>query len=199
MWGMIERKVSTTSEARERYRKSGVVVFIFNPNQEVLLIEENTAKAETDKKKGTVGTICGTSENGENWEQTLIRELSEELGLNQEQIHDNFVIDQNNCYLGECLFVDDVLARVISVFCLNPSVITNNISAGDGEVSLVGWEKIENLIHYPLRSGVKNVLSNCEESSAFSFIQTIDASSLVELSLDNLYRLSDNIGSNNRA
>src|SRR3990167_2429566 len=155
----MEKHLSSQEEIAEKYFKVGIVVFVFNNNGEVLIVQETRSNEMTGKLSEDYGTICETSEAGEGWEDTLIRSFKEELGIDPEQ-EDRLKVDLANCFLGENIFIDGILARVVTVFWTgDPEDLL--LAEGDGEIEVVGWEKPENLLNYPLRTGVRNISQEC--------------------------------------
>ncbi len=164
---MVERfRLTPEDEVRKKYRKTGVVVFVFNEEDNVLLLRENTSNVTTEKEAGKYGVLCETSFEGERWEETVIRAFREELGMEERNISEILRVDPKNCFLGEKLFVPEVLARTCAV---NWGGRADRIFEfrGDGEVEIVGWEKLGDLMTYPLRTGVENVLKQCLEEGVF--------------------------------
>lgn len=157
---MIERRITPSGEIKERYLKVGVVAFILNEKGEVLVVRENFGGEITKKNAGEFGVLSETSQEGENWQQTLMRGLQEELGLTSDKIKDSFIFNPNYCFLGETVFVEGVLARVVVIGCRG-DIFTKGQVGNVGEVSVIGWERPEQLLSYPLRIGVRNVLERC--------------------------------------
>lgn len=158
----MEKVLSSSEEIRELYRKIGVVVFILNSKGQTLLLQEDKANPETGRSVGEFSVLCETSEDDELWQETVVRGLQEELGLRTDQIFDYFELNSEECFLGETLFVDGVLARVILTHYKGPDNLFFSLS-GDGEVNVIGWENPENLCAFNLRVGVRKVLSECLE------------------------------------
>jgi len=159
---MVERHISSPQEIKEKYQKVGVVIFVLNQNREILVVRENLSDSSTGKESGSFGVVCETSKEEEVWEETVIRGLTEELGIDFQEIPRVFKIDPESCFLGESLFVEGVLARVATVYFAGDSDKLLS-TAGGGEVSMAGWEKPENLLSYPLRIGVRKILEECLE------------------------------------
>ena len=188
---MVERKISSSQEIKEKYQKSGIVIFIMSQEGEILLVKENTANPTTGREIGNYGVICETSNENEDWETTTIRGLKEELGIDP-GIENNYLkIDPKNCFLGESLFVDGVLARVVVTRWMGDKEKISSLT-NDGEISIVGWEKPENLFSYPLRVGVKKVLEEClQEGLLKTNSQTINNNeSFLSLSVNNLKQIA---------
>jgi len=190
---MIERRLSKLDEIKERYIKHGVAVFVFNRDGEVLLVQENTPNPSTGKKSGDYSVLCETSEEGEDWSETVIRAFKEELGITPEESGKNLKIDPNFCFLGESLFVEGVLARVVAVYWTEDK---NSLlkTVGDGEIKVVGWEDVDRLNLYNLRPGVKNVLDACLNANLLLDPHSISKENLLSLSLDNLKLSVENLG-----
>ncbi|KKU12208.1 MAG: hypothetical protein UX17_C0054G0010 [Parcubacteria group bacterium GW2011_GWC2_45_7] len=181
---MAERfRLTPEDEVRRKYRKTGVVVFVFNEEDNVLLLRENTSNQATGKEAGKYGVLCETSRERERWEETVIRAFREELGMGEKNINETLRIAPKNCFLGEKLFVPGVLARTCAV---NWAGRADRIFdfRGDGEVEIVGWEKLVNLMTYPLRTGVENVLKQCLEEGVFQ--KTWTPEELVPISIGSL-------------
>lgn len=181
---MAERfRLTPKDEARRKYRKTGVVVFVFNEEERVLLLRENTSNNETKKEAGKYGVLCETSLESERWEATVIRAFKEELGMRERDIDETLRVDPKSCFLGEKLFVPGVLARTCAV---NWTGRADRVFEfyGDGEVAIVGWEKLEKLLSYPLRIGVENVLKQCLEEGVFQ--QRCSPEELVPISIGSL-------------
>lgn len=153
---MIEKTLSSELEVKQEFNKVGVVVFIYNREGKVLVLSENTGKTQTGKNAGDYSVLCETGENGEMWQHTVIRGLEEELGIPRDEQSILFEVG-NNCYLGETTFVKGVLARVV---ILHYTGSLDRFSPGMnlGEVSVVGWKNLNQLLGDPLRSGVRKVL-----------------------------------------
>ncbi len=181
---MVERRLSTDREARERYQKVGVVVFILNELGEVLVVRENSANLDTGKRVGEYGVICETSNGGETWEETVIRGLGQELGIEPDQVSTFFRVSPDESFLGESPFVDGVLARVVAIRWVGQADFTS--FSGDGEVSIVGWEKPGNLPFYRLRAGVRKILGECLEGRVLARTGSIPQENLLPLSVDSL-------------
>lgn len=182
---MVERRVSSPQEIKEKYQKAGVVVFVLNQSGEILMVRENLNDSTTGKESGTFGVVCETSDEGEDWEETVIRGLMEELGISLQETPSVFRISPDSCFLGESLFVDGVLARVATVYFTGDSDKLLS-TAGGGEVSIVGWEKPENLLSYPLRIGVRKILEECLEEGLIGRGGGVLEENLQPLSLINL-------------
>ena len=54
----------------------------------------------------------------------------------------------------------------------------------DAEIDIVGWEKLGNLMTYPLRAGVENVLKQCLEERVFQKSESLEE--LVPISIGSL-------------
>jgi len=65
---MVERKISSSQDIKEKYQKSGIVIFIMSQEGEILLVKENTANPTTGREIGNYGVICETSNENEDWE-----------------------------------------------------------------------------------------------------------------------------------
>lgn len=159
-------RLTPEDEVRRKYRKVGVVVFVFNEQENVLLLRENTSSIATGKEAGKYGVVCETSAEGERWEETTIRAFKEEVGMGEGDIDEILRVDPQNCFLGEKLFVPGVLARTCVVNWVGNAERVFEFQ-GDGEINIVGWERLGNLMTYPLRTGVENVLKQCLEDGVF--------------------------------
>lgn len=157
---MVERRITSSEEIKEKYLKVGVVVFILNKKGEVLVIRENSNSETTAKNVGEFGVLCETAQEGENWRQTLIRGLQEELDMTNDEIESCFVFNPDYCFLGESIFVEGVLARVAVVGCRDDVFLEKQVK-DDAEVSVIGWRCPEELISYSLRIGVRKILQEC--------------------------------------
>lgn len=158
----IEKKLTPSYEIKEKYKKVGVVAFVINDDGEVLVVQENSSKVSTAKEAGECGVLCETSEGDESWMETLMRGFREELGIDGQKASELLRIDSDNNFLGEGLFVEGILARVCTVSWRGPKEEALKLS-GDGEVSVVGWLRIEDLSALNLRPGVRNILNQCLE------------------------------------
>lgn len=158
----IEKKLTPNHEIKEKYKKVGVVAFVINDTREVLVMRENSSKASTAKEAGECGVLCETSEGDESWMETLMRGFREELGIDGQKVSELLKIDPDNNFLGEGLFVEGVLARVCTIGWRGSREEALKLT-GDGEVSVVGWSRIEDLSTLNLRSGVRNILNQCLE------------------------------------
>lgn len=181
---MAERfRLTPEDEVRRKYRKAGVVVFVFNGEENVLLLKENTSNDATEKEAGKYGVLCETSIEGERWEKTVIRAFREELGMEKKDINEILRVDPKSCFLGEKLFVPGVLARTCAVNWTGRADRVFEFQ-GDGEVVIVGWKKLGDLRFYPLRTGVENVLKQCLEEGVFQKSGTLEE--LVPISIGSL-------------
>lgn len=186
---MVERRLTSFQEAKEKYRKTGVVVFVLNQEGNALVVRENSEESVTGKEKGSLGVICETSQEGEGWEGTVIRGLKEELGIDSRQTS-NIKIDPEHCFLGESLFVEGVLARVAIVHWVgNDDVLLS--ASGDGEVTPVGWEKPKDLVSRPLREGVKKILQECLDEGLIEKAKGISRENFLPLSTLNLKKTEE--------
>jgi len=188
---MVERKISSSQEIKEKYQKSGIVIFIMSQEGEILLVKENTANPTTGREIGNYGVICETSRENEDWEETVIRGIKEELGIDPEIENSYLKIDPKNCFLGESLFVDGVLARVVVAKWIGDKDDISFVK-NDGEVSVVGWEKPENLLSYPLRNGVRKILGECLREGLLKEDYLNIHESLSSLSVNNLKQATQN-------
>lgn len=186
---MVERRLSSPQEIKEKYFKVGVVIFVFNQKGEVLLVRENSTELSTGKKAGDLSVICETSKEKESWEETVIRGLEEELGIDFEGEENFFQIDPEDCFLGEGVFVKGILVRVVTIHWSGEDKVLLS-AVGDGEVSVVGWEKPENLLSYPLRIGVRKVLQEClDEGLINRNIEDFSRENFLPLSISNLKQI----------
>lgn len=181
---MVERILSRDLEVAELYRKVGAVVFVFNNRGETLLLQERGKVHDTDgAKTGDFSVICETANPGEDWAANVVRGIREELG--QEALATGrFAVDPKRCFVGESVFGPGVLARVaILHYTGEPNDLLS--AEGDGEVLVVGWQKPEELLRYPLRSGVRKILAECINGGEFGEVDAADGR-LVPLSLGTL-------------
>ncbi|PJE67218.1 hypothetical protein COU95_03690 [Candidatus Shapirobacteria bacterium CG10_big_fil_rev_8_21_14_0_10_40_9] len=185
---MVERRLSSPQEIRERYQKVGVVIFVLNQEGEVLVVRERSPNLITGKESGDFGVVCETSKEGEGWEETVIRGLTEELGINPQEMEDVFRIDTERCFLGESLFVEGVLARVVVVHWKGEKEMPLSM-ADNNEVSVAGWEKPENLLSYSLRIGVRKILQECLNEGLLEKNFLVSEENLLPLSVNNLTRI----------
>ncbi|HUS60447.1 MAG TPA: NUDIX hydrolase [Nevskiaceae bacterium] len=187
---VVERRITPVEEIKEKYVRVGTVVFILNENGELLVIRENFGSKITGKNPGDFGVLCETTEEGEEWKQTLMRGLREELAVTDEEIEKCFVFNPDCCFLGESIFVEGVLVRVTVIGCRNDIFLGREVS--NNEVSIIGWEQPEKLISYPLRIGVRKILQECLdegllERNTKSFLER----KFLSLSLSNLREARD--------
>lgn len=190
---MVERRLSSLQEIKEKYQKVGVVIFVLNQKGEVLVVREESPNPITGKESGDFGVVCETSKEGEGWEETVIRGLGEELGINLQEMEDVFRIDTERCFLGESLFVEGVLARVVVVHWKGEKEMLLSM-ADNTEVSVAGWEKPENLPSYPLRIGVRKILDEClKEGLLGGSSCTVSDENFEPFSITNLKTLSEGI------
>jgi len=160
---MIEKILTPDFEVQQKYTKVGVVAFIKNTDGRVLLLQERQTKRETGKNSGDVSVLCETSEDRENWGETLMRGIKEELDIDYVYQPTLFSISKKDGYLGETIFVEGVLARVAVVHFVGPTDLF--VPGTDlGEVKVVGWEVPTKLVDHSLRVGVRNVLGECLDS-----------------------------------
>lgn len=187
---MVERQLTSSQEVKEKYRKTGVVVFVLNQEGNTLVVRENSENQVTGKEKGSFGVVCETSREEEGWESTVIRGLREELGIDSRQTT-NVKIDPEHCFLGESLFVEGVLARVAIVhWAGNDDVLLS--ASGDGEVTVVGWEKPEDLLSRPLREGVRKILQECLDEGLLEKTKGPSRKDFLPLSTFNLKSTEEN-------
>lgn len=182
---MIERRLSSDEEVREKYQKVGVVIFVSNLKGEILVVQEHLDFPETQIKPGDYSVVCEASMEGEGWEETVIRGLTEELGFGKPELEEHFKFDPETSFLGEGLFLDDVLARVIVVYYTG-DLGTLLSKTGDGEVTVVSWEQPQNLISYHLRTGVRRILSECLRDNLLENLERPSTKGLIPLTLENL-------------
>lgn len=178
----MRERLTVPPEVKDKCFKQGVVVFIFNSQQEILVVKENSSKPETKKNLGEFGVICETSLKGEDWVETTLRALKEELGIDPQGRRGLFMVNPLKVYLGESLFVDGVLAQVVVLYWrgTNEEIFQQQ---GGGEVCVVGWKRTDELLLLPLREGVRRVLINCLEQRVFNENQPV---SFVEFLSENL-------------
>lgn len=188
---MVERRLSSPQEIKEKYFKVGVVIFVFNQKGEVLLVRENLTELSTGKKSGDLSVICETSEEKESWEESVIRGLKEELGIDFREGNNFFQINPRRCFLGESVFMNGILVRVVTIHWSGEDKVLLS-AVGDGEVSVVGWEKPENLLSYPLRIGVRKVLQEClDEGLIGRNIEDFSRKNFLPLSISNLKQIRE--------
>lgn len=153
---MIENKLTPDLELQQKFAKFGVVVFVRDLEGKVLVLRENESKSVTGKNAGEYSVLCETGEVGESWGETVVRGIEEELGV-LENDQQRFFGFEKECYLGETVFVEGVLARVATVYFTGPTEkFTSGLNLG--EVTIEGWKSLEQLAGYPLRRGVQKVL-----------------------------------------
>ncbi len=181
---MIERKISSDIEIKEKYQKVGVVIFVLNKDGEILLLRENTQNTVTGKTPGEYGVVCETSQEAEDWKETVIRGFKEELGIDPE-VDDILKIDPKSSFLGETLFVEGVLARALVVYWTKEKDMIFSF-VGDGEIEIVGWKHIEDFSSYNLRTGVRNVLQSCLKHNLLQDRLHFSEENLLPLSIQNL-------------
>lgn len=183
---MVERFITPQAEVEGLYRKTGVVVFILNEHGQILLLQETGAHDTDGGQSGEFSTYCETTNPGENWPETIIRGLQEELGISPEQ-RSRFMISPNSGVLGEYKFSADVLARVtILHWAGNPDEALS--LTGDGEVAVVGWVNPEEALHYQLRPGVRKILLECLEEKHLTRQTLVAPQDLVPLSIISLHQ-----------
>lgn len=161
-----------------------MVVFIFNNRGETLLLQERGKIHDTDGAKvGDFSVVCETANPGEDWAANVVRGIKEELGF-EVLTAGQFAVDPEKCFIGESVFGPRVLARVaILHYAGEPNDLLT--AYGDGEVVVVGWRKPEELLSYPLRSGVRKILAECINGGEFGEVAAA-SDRLVPLSLGNL-------------
>src|SRR3989304_6860324 len=155
----MERKLTSQEKVAEIYRRHGVVIFIVNDCGEILTVQENEDKDTTGKRKGEIGVVCETSEKGKPWFDTVTRGLKEELGLNEVK-QKSLLSLHDNSYLGETIFIEGVLARVVVLKARRPDILLQHLRP-EGEVDGLGFRKPADLLGDNLRQGVRNVLTEC--------------------------------------
>jgi hypothetical protein len=188
---MIERRLTSDVELKDKYTKVGVVILIFDNEGKLLTIRENQNDDGAVKKAGDLGVVCETSEPGEAWQVTVLRGIKEELGLNEVDIAKSIKMDPDQNFLGECVFVDGVLARVVAFVGDNKNIVPESAESCK-EVSLVGWKSMEELLEADnLRLGVRNVLNSLIDSKQNYLATEKPTKYLVPLTLDNLKMFSE--------
>jgi isopentenyldiphosphate isomerase len=183
----MENIISSEEKIAELYRKHGVVVFIFDPDDNVLVTKEVTAQESTGKSVGDYGVLCETTEPGEFVATTVIRGIREELGVEEEQQETKFSISQENGYLGETIFIEGVLARVFLLHA-NESYNFSPSQEFSDEVEIAGGFSLNELSVLQLRSGVRNVLDDISRSGLQLHINAPD-DALVPLTRENLLQV----------
>lgn len=189
---MVERRLSSPEEIAEKYNKVGLVVFVINQDGEVLVVRENLSSENGVRKiKGEFGVPSETSEGDESWEETVLRGLEEEIG--KVPLDKFYVVNPKGSFLGESLFVEGVLARVVVLHWQgDKEEVFSKVE--DGEVSVVGWQRAENLLRNPkLRQGVRRILQECLDNGAFDGVEGIAQNELLPLSLENLRKAEEEI------
>src|SRR3990170_7169621 len=135
----MERIISSQENLR-KFEKYGTVIFIFNTKGELLTCRENSSRELTGKVKGELSVICETAESGEALEETTLRGIKEELGLDENGISNLLWLEPNTSYLGETIFIPGVLAGVVKFYCNDHALLHEiNNGRGDGEVSDICW------------------------------------------------------------
>lgn len=158
----MENTLSSQERVAELYTKHGVVVFVFDPKGNILVMREKSEGESTGKYPGDYSVVCETTEPGEFASSTVIRGIKEELGVVEEQQADIFSINPENCYLGETVFIEGVLARVFVLHSNDSHVFTPSSEFSD-EVEVVGWHTPDEISDLKLRTGVRNVLKDITE------------------------------------
>jgi hypothetical protein len=136
----------------------GAVVFILNPDGEVLTFRENETKVKTGKKAGDFSVLCETREKGEVAMINAVRGLHEELGIPYSRINELF--DLRDARIWETAFMPGVWATVSVIRCSDPAKLKNAIGTSgipDG-VDIIGWKTRKELEESSVRIGVKNIL-----------------------------------------
>src|SRR4030042_3258127 len=154
---MLERKTSSDTEISVNYKKYGVVLFIFGESGNVLVLKEKTSNPENEKLAGNLSVLCETSETGENWKDTVMRGIREELSLTDEQVSDLVQFGEDS-YLGECDFIEHMLARVVKAKCDERKLL--EVVRDNEEVEIMGFMPIDTLLDQNTRLGVRNVIAN---------------------------------------
>ena len=182
----MENIISSEERIAELYRKHGVVVFIFNPNGNVLVTQETMSRESTGKSVGDYGVLCETTEPGEFVATTVVRGVSEELGVEEIQQAAMFTFNPENCYLGETMFIEGVLARVFVLHANESYDFRPNQEFSD-EIEIAGWFNLQELSDLQLRPGVKNVLEDMSNSGLQ--LEAVTLEDPVPLTRDNLLQV----------
>ena len=150
-------KLGVTLE-REKASRFGVVVFIVDDDNRVLVIQDLTSKSTTARKEGEFSVVCETREEGEDWGLNFVRGLREELGI-KNKVNLDSIFDYQKMAVWETGFVDGVFATVAKLRCSNPDKLLE-VARGSKEVKVIGWktrEKFEGM--KPRREGVVNIMN----------------------------------------
>ncbi|MES2134659.1 MAG: NUDIX hydrolase [Patescibacteria group bacterium] len=164
----------------------GVGVFILNKEGKILIVKENKTKDITERKPNEYGVPCETvqyEENGEMFEEAVLRGLSEELGIPVERVGKLFRIDPKTCYRGEGM-ISNWYSRVFEVHFVGTAadLMTHPV---DNEVEIEGWFNPEELHQrFPLRNATKTILA----SHAPSILKPGHSKPLMSLSVLGLLR-----------
>jgi hypothetical protein len=166
---MLTNPESTWCSKELGIKKDGVMLLITDNNNNLLIIKEKTDKASTFKVKGEIGVVCETRDNPfESNNELISRGIKEELGIKKDEF--KRIFDTNTSYLGTYLFVNQVLAHVYKLKCIDPVGLEEKIrSNSDGEIDFVGWRKIDYLVKPQngdkVRLGVQNVIKSIPETT----------------------------------
>jgi hypothetical protein len=142
----------------EKYTVSGAMVFIMDPDGRVLTLQETEDKTSTGRFAVEYGVICETSDKHESPNVTLIRGISEELGIRPGSLGD--YIDFSTRIMWGSTFIDGVWATVGKFVCKDPEKLIRAIGSNgktDG-VAIIGWKTKEEFKALELREGVKNIM-----------------------------------------
>jgi len=161
---MLTNPESTWCSKELGINKDGVMLLITDKNNNLLIIKEKTDKASTFKVKGEIGVVCETRDNPfESNNELISRGIKEELGVKKDEF--NSIFDKNTVYMGTYLFLNQALAHVYKLKCIDPAQLEEKIrSNSDGEIDFAGWRKLDFLANPQngdkVRLGVQNVIKS---------------------------------------
>lgn len=140
----------------------GVVIFILDQDNRVLVVRENTLKAETHRNVGEYGVICETRNPNESMLGNIRRALWEELGLPKDNLGKFF--DFSDRKIWETGFVGGVWATTVVVKCRNSELLLKEANPSD-EIEIIGWKTRDEFRKLtPIRKGVLNILDKSEKN-----------------------------------
>jgi len=191
----MEKTITPVEEVEEKYRHSGVVVYIFDQKGRILVTRERHDK-ETAFERGALrkpdqlGIYTETREDGENWQTAFIRGVEEEFGLDKERCSQLFRLDPDNSYLGEALFREGVLATVIQIKCVDTKRFLKEVEPKE-ELDVIGFLPVPFLrkAEKNIRYGVKRTLNELIGSNEFGKMAEED---VIPLNKDSLELLDIN-------
>jgi len=148
----------------ETSRKFGVVVFVLDQDNRVLVLREKEEDKKTGRKIGDYSVICEKRRHAEAWLGNINRGLNEELGIDPQDLRHFLNLDEK--IVWETGFVKGVWATAAVIRCNNPQGLLESVGKDRGcdGVEIVGWKTLAEFKNLsPIREGVLNILNKFEK------------------------------------